>query len=189
MRLAGKRLTTGWTRMCGKGARTPVSPNVGLQKQERMEVRMRLVTILAVGLLIAAAPAIAQMPADVLAQIKAKAALDFPDDYSTQKYVIGTQKQAYAQVKNYRDTKIPPVILSKLKQKASADFPLDFSTQKYVLDTQVAAYVVIQTYSAQGVPADVLKRIKQKAAREFPNDYSTQKYVINTQVSAYKSMQ
>jgi len=97
-------------------------------------------------------PATAGMPGNILSKIKAKAAQDFPDDYSTQQYVITTQKQAYDQIERYEDNRVPKVVLTKIMQIASRDFPLDFTTQKYVIDTQCSAYVAIQNYSVQDVP-------------------------------------
>jgi hypothetical protein len=149
---------------------------VRIQKGRGGKMKRKLITLigtLLIGFLLVTAQVIAEMPADVLAQIKAKAAKDFPDDYNTQKYVIQTQEQAYSHVQNYRDSQVPQTVLSELKQKAASGFPLDFSTQKYVLDTQCSAYVQVKNYSAQGVPSDALEKIMHKAERDFPNDYST----------------
>ena len=106
-------------------------------------MKRKLITLigtLLIGFLLVTAQAIAEMPADVLAQIKAKAAKDFPDDYNTQKYVIDTQRSAYVQVKNYSAQGVPSDVLEKIMHKAERDFPNDYSTQKYVIDTQVVAY-------------------------------------------------
>jgi hypothetical protein len=149
---------------------------------------MNRILITLIGILFIVTQAMAGMPANVLSQVKAKAAQDFPDDYSTQKYVIQTQEQAYTNIQNYRDQRVPQTVFAKLKQKAASDFPLDFSTQKYVLDTQCTAYVQVESYSANGIPVDVLGRVMRKATSDFPNDYSTQKYVIDTQVAAYREM-
>lgn len=104
-----------------------------------------LSTILCVFIVFAAVISFAgEIPSDVLARIKQKAAQDFPNDYSTQKYVIDTQKQAYIQVRNYSNARIPKNILTQIKRKASQDFPNGYTTQKYIIDTQVKAYLELQ---------------------------------------------
>ena len=81
------------------------------------------------------------IPASIIAAIKRNATKDFPDDYSTQNYVVGLQKKGYVAVQNYRDSRVPHDALSRIMRNAAKDFPTDWSTQKYVIDTQVEAYL------------------------------------------------
>lgn len=88
-----------------------------------------------------------QLSADdlkILEKIKAKAQKDFPDDYSTQKYVIEEQMQAYQYMKS--------VPASKLKSKVEKQFPLDFSTQKYEYDEQMQSKQELEKTNTTPMP-------------------------------------
>ncbi|MCK5133713.1 MAG: hypothetical protein KAR40_16365 [Candidatus Sabulitectum sp.] len=80
------------------------------------------------------------VPSSISTKIKNKAKQDFPNDYSTQEYVIKNQEQAYSQIQNYSYSGVPSSVINKLKEKAENEYPIDFSTQKYVIDSQVESY-------------------------------------------------
>lgn len=66
-----------------------------------------------------------------LAKIKAKAAENWPDDYTTQEFWINKQMEDYSYMKE--------VPAGKIKSNAEKNWPYDFTTQKYWYDQQVEA--------------------------------------------------
>jgi len=73
----------------------------------------------------------------ILDKVRAKAQKDYPNDYSTQKYVFERETESYQYMKT-----IPT---SKLKSKIERDYPLDFSTQKYVYEKETEAKEYMQS--------------------------------------------
>ena len=78
-----------------------------------------------------AAAAARQTDLDAYARIKAKAAQDWPDDYSEQKFVYDEQVAAYEYMKTIPD--------SSLKEKVVSDWPDDYTEQKFVYDENMKA--------------------------------------------------
>jgi hypothetical protein len=68
---------------------------------------------------------------EVTAKLKAKAAGDWPDDYSTQEFWVNKE------IEDYRFMLTIPA--NSLKRKAQQDWPLDFSTQKFWYNQQIEA--------------------------------------------------
>ncbi|MCF8105646.1 MAG: hypothetical protein K9K64_09195 [Desulfohalobiaceae bacterium] len=129
------------------------------------------------------------IPTDVLSTIKERAATEYPDDFSTQKYIIDQQIAAWQQLQGSVCPGVPEKVSTEIRQKASQDYPGDFSTQKYIMDEQCRAYKTISSFSPKNVPEAIAQKIKEKAAGEYPGDYSTQLYIIKEQVVAYKEIQ
>ncbi len=77
---------------------------------------------------------------DVLQQIKADATRDYPNDFSTQKYVIDEQVKAYNQLEKFSDPEVPKEVLESIMHEASHDYPYDFSTQLYVINEQISSW-------------------------------------------------
>jgi hypothetical protein len=97
---------------------------------------------------------------------------DYPDDYSTQRFVYNQQVEAY----RYMQT----VPASSLKSKVERDFLYDYTTQKFVYHQQTDAKEYMEC-----LPDSKLKRNLQ---RQFPNDYTTQQFVYNQQLDAKQAM-
>ncbi len=72
------------------------------------------------------AAAARQADLDAYARIKAKAAHDWPNDYSEQKFIYDQQVEAYEYMKTIPD--------SSLKAKVQADWPDDYNEQKFIYD-------------------------------------------------------
>ncbi len=86
------------------------------------------------------------IPPEVLNSIKQKAAAEYPNDYSTQVYILEEETEAYLKLQSYDNPNIPPKILNSIKQKAAAAHPDDYSTQVYVLEEEIEAYLKLQSY-------------------------------------------
>lgn len=67
----------------------------------------------------------------IIEQLKAKAARDWPNDYSTQEFWINEQIVAYDHMLTVHDDAV--------KRAAQRDWPLDFTTQKYWYYQQMEA--------------------------------------------------
>ena len=70
--------------------------------------------------------------AALFVKLKAKAAKDWPNDYSTQEYWLNKQSEAYDYMKTISDD-------DPIKRKAQRDWPLDIGTQQYWYDKQIEA--------------------------------------------------
>ena len=87
-----------------------------------------------------------RVPADILREIKAKAADDFPSDYSTRAFVIKTQKEAYVAVQGFRwDSRVATADRQAITTDAYNDFgrKADFSTMHFVMKNQQEAYLEV----------------------------------------------
>jgi hypothetical protein len=129
----------------------------------------------------------ALIPKETLLIIEAKAAVDFPNDYSKQEDVIKAQTTAYAEIKNYKNENVPVKILENLKIKAAQDFPLDYRIQLSNIIQQVYSYITLgrlSRYSFAYAPAKLIEKLKIKAARNFPLDYRFQLSIILQQVNS-----
>ncbi len=96
-------------------------------------------------LLLSLSPAVAcdGVPFDIVDQIKAKAASQFPDNYTLQEFSIKEECKAYLQVENYSDDRIPYQVLDGIIQKAASQFPDNYTLQKFSIDEEVKAYIRI----------------------------------------------
>lgn len=68
----------------------------------------------------------------IIEKLKARAARDWPDDYTTQEFWVNEQITAYEYMKTIPDT-------DPIKKKAARDWPLDFTTQQFWYNEQIAA--------------------------------------------------
>jgi hypothetical protein len=67
----------------------------------------------------------------VAEKLKAKAARDWPDDYTTQEYWINQELEDYQYMRTISD--------GPIKRQANRHWPYDYTTQKYWYDEQIAA--------------------------------------------------
>ncbi|ESA36963.1 gun4 domain-containing protein [Leptolyngbya sp. Heron Island J] len=81
----------------------------------------------------------------ILEEIRLKAAEDYPDNFSTQKYFIKQQTKAWQHLKNFSDSQLPDDILQSIVSKAKSDYPNDYSTQLYFVKKQVEAWKALNT--------------------------------------------
>ena len=79
-----------------------------------------------------------QVPETVSRQIRANAASEHPNDYSTQEYVIKDQSNSYLLVQKLAAS-LTGQGGRKIVENARRDHPNDYSTQAYVIKSQVAA--------------------------------------------------
>jgi serine/threonine protein kinase len=124
---------------------------------------------------------------DVIAAIRASAQAQFPDDYSTQKYVIQKETEAWRRLDSLSIEDLPPDVVATITSQAATQFPEDFSTRIYVIEKEANAWRQLQTLNLP-LPTAVFERIVAKAQREFPHDYSTRLYVIQQQAQAWTDL-
>jgi hypothetical protein len=128
------------------------------------------------------------IPDDVLNVMREEARADYPDDFSTQRYVIQNQTRAWHQLQEFSPEGIPDEISENILNLAQDQHPNDFSTQIYVARNQANAWHQLQRLNSDDVPDDVFQRIKENAAADHPGDYSTQVYVIKSQLNSWKQI-
>lgn len=110
---------------------------------------------------------------ETLLIIEAKAAVDFPNDYSKQEDVIKAQTTAYAEIKNYKNENVPVKILENLKIKAARNFPLDYRFQLSIILQQVNSDLKLSRYSLHSIVTDIEKcedlkwRLGNKGGQEY----------------------
>jgi hypothetical protein len=125
---------------------------------------------------------------NVLSVIRARAAEDFPTDFSTQKYRIDQEIQAWQKIKSFKAEDLPPATLQIIMDRAAQDFGQDFSTQLYRIKTEVEAWRRLQQFEAPDVPSNVLHTIINNAVKDFPEDFGTCLYRINREVEAWRNL-
>lgn len=128
------------------------------------------------------------VPSSVLQRIKSMAAEAHPNDFSTQKYVVDEQVEAYKKLSLARNDGLPRPIFGELLERAAREHEFDYSTQLYVLSEQIDSYKKLLSFSPPGVPASVTKDLLLKAQEDHPYDFSTQLYVVKDQIDAYSSL-
>lgn len=129
----------------------------------------------------------APIPKETLQKIEAKAATDFPDDYSKQEDVIKAQTKAYREIENYQNKNVPKIILENIKTKAAQDYPFDYRLQLSNITRQSYSYNKLNRISRRSfarAPAKLVEKLKKKASREFPLDYVLQLSIILQQVNS-----
>jgi hypothetical protein len=129
----------------------------------------------------------AEVPDDVLVEIRQQAAREHPDDDRGQQRAVQRQIKAYRQWQAYERMRSAPYDVYRfVQEKAAGDYPGDYVTQLRVLDRQMAAYEQVRQCPAPpGMAATHLVRIKEKAATAHPGDFSTQLFVIQQSVDTY----
>jgi hypothetical protein len=75
----------------------------------------------------------------VVDYIKEKAAEKYPDNYSTQLYVVKAEKKAYIELQKAEFEGCDNV-LTEIIRKASEKYPAAFTTQLYVVKAECSAY-------------------------------------------------
>ncbi len=79
-----------------------------------------------------------EIPADVLTRIMSNAAVDHPNDYSTQEYVVQQQTAAYAELASIA-SQMKGLEEQNILGKALRDYPDNYSTAVYVVKNELAS--------------------------------------------------
>jgi hypothetical protein len=128
------------------------------------------------------------IPDEVLATIRAQAEQAFPTDFSTRRYKIDGETQAWRNLQRVTAPDVPSDVLAIIMEQAARDFPDDFSTRLYKINNEVRAWRDLQAFQAPDLPAHVLTTIVAEAAHDFPGDFSTRLYKINQEVNAWRNL-
>jgi len=77
---------------------------------------------------------------DVMQMIRSRAQRDFPDDFSTQRYQINQELEAWRKLQAFEAPDIPELVLDTVMKRAEGDFPDDFSTRLYQIRQELDAW-------------------------------------------------
>jgi len=102
------------------------------------------------------------IPQKTLAEVRANAARNFPENHSAQKDVIKTQTTAYNEVKTYKNKKVPVHIVERIKIRTAQNYPLNYSTQLFFINQQVNSYLKLGLLSS---PLFTAKNVKCEKLR------------------------
>jgi hypothetical protein len=130
----------------------------------------------------------AGIPDDVLTIIRAQAEQSFPADFSTRRYKIDQEIQAWRNLQAFAALDLPGDILAIILDRAAQDFPHDYSTRLYKVKQEVNAWRDLQAFQAADLPTQVLETILNEAAQSFPDNFSTQLFKINNEVNAWRDL-
>jgi hypothetical protein len=128
------------------------------------------------------------MPNNVLATIRSRAERDYPDDFSTRKYVIGNEIQAWRNLQAFSAPGVPSDVVQIILTEAERQYPSDFSTRLYVANNEVTAWRALQALEVPGMPTETLALILKKAELDYRHDFSTRLYVINNEIAAWRDL-
>jgi hypothetical protein len=128
------------------------------------------------------------MPTEVLDVIQAKAERDFPDDFSTRRYQIDREVEAWKELGTFSPANVPADVVKGILTNASKDFPDDFSTRLYQANREADSWRQLQRIDIPGIPADVLSTITRKAGADFPEDYSTRLYAVRREAESWRQL-
>jgi hypothetical protein len=70
-------------------------------------------------------------------RVQKNAESDYPNDFSTQRYVVNEQLKAWGALRSFSDSAVPADIVNAILAKTASDYPDDYSTQLYVLTEQI----------------------------------------------------
>ncbi|MHC4405348.1 MAG: hypothetical protein ACYTG0_37355 [Planctomycetota bacterium] len=131
------------------------------------------------------------IPDEVHATIRAKAAEDHPDNYSTQVFRIKNELTAYRELQNFdRPSDIPEQVFHMVTRKAAEDHPDNYSTQVFLIKNELKAYRELQNFDRpSNVPQQVFRTVTRKAAKDHPDNYSTQLFLIRNELKAYRKLE
>jgi hypothetical protein len=128
------------------------------------------------------------VPADVVAVIRARGEKDYPDDFSTRKYVIDNELQAWRSLREFVVADVPADVLALISREAERRYPDQFSTRLYVVNNEVSAWRDLQRIEVPEMPPETFNRIVNAATRRYPSDFSTRLYVIRNEISAWREL-
>lgn len=115
----------------------------------------------------------APIPTETLSKIEAKAAADFPNDYSKQQNVIKAQINAYKGIKGYKNRNLSGKLLEQIKMMAEQEFPSDYVARLSKINQLVKAYIKLDHLTTRSFTGGISKcknlrwRVAGKGGREF----------------------
>lgn len=133
-------------------------------------------------------PSVPDIPAEVVAVIRARGERDYPDDFSTRKYVVNNELQAWRSLQSFAAADVPADVVTLILLEAERRYPDQFSTRLYVANNEVSAWRDLQRLEVSEMPSDTLNRIVSAATRRYPSDFSTRLYVIRNEISAWRDL-
>lgn len=98
-----------------------------------------------------------EIPQNVMAKIKARAASEFPDDRTAQKDRVKAQSRAYREVQNYENKKIPSEVLVTIKTNIVQNYPYDFTSQLFFINQQANTYLRLGALSSRLFPSKIVE--------------------------------
>jgi hypothetical protein len=128
------------------------------------------------------------IPAPVKQAIKARAAMDWPDDYEMQAYTIEKQSEAYAKMVHYSALDMENEIFSNCFAKATREWPEDYTMQAYTFEKQAESAFSFFEYTNPAIPQDALEKIRIHAFSEWAGDYDMMLHTLEKQVTAWISI-
>lgn len=128
------------------------------------------------------------VPANVMRTITTRAEHDFPQNFSTRRYQINREIEAWREVQTFDPPDVPSEVLNVIMERAAIDFPDNFSTQLYQAKREVDSWRQLQSFSRPDVPMDQLRMIIRAAESDFPTNFSTRLYQINREVESWRQL-
>jgi serine/threonine protein kinase len=129
------------------------------------------------------------IPGDILSVIRAEAERTFPNDYSTRKYRIDQEVEAWRRLQSLEFADVPSTVVTSIVSAASSTFPRDFSTCIYRINAEVKSWRELRDLHEPSVPGSVLERILTSALSAFPRDFSTQLYRVKQELHAWRELE
>jgi hypothetical protein len=133
--------------------------------------------------------AMSHVPDAAKAQIRAKAAADWPDDFEMQKYTIEKQVEAYLEMEAFRIKFNTDEFVSPILAFASKNWPGDYEMELHTFEKQLDAGITFFDLKAPDVPTEVFENIKLNAFAEWPDDHEMKLLTLEKQLDAWRSLQ
>jgi len=129
-----------------------------------------------------------ELPPHAMALIKQKAAREFSNDETLRLLTIERQRNAYREVRNYSNTRVPENILDRIKKRATFECPGDYCAQQYLIESQSRDYLYLKDYLPKGVSHQAFIEIMQTAELEFPDDFSTRRLIVDARITKCRDL-
>lgn len=131
---------------------------------------------------------VAGLPDDVISSIRAEAEAGFPNDYTTRKYRIDQEIEAWRSLQNLDFADVPPSVFTSIVSEATSSFPRDFSTRLSRVNQEVESWRELRDLHLPSVPSGVVEKILAAARSTFPRDFSTQLYRLRQELNAWREL-
>ena len=98
-----------------------------------------------------------EVPQDIMAKIKARAASEFPKNQSAQKKRVEAQTRAYKEVQDYQNKKLPGDVLLTIRNNVVRSYPYDFTAQLFYINHQANTYLKLGMLSSRLLPPQIVE--------------------------------
>ncbi|UCH40155.1 MAG: hypothetical protein JSU67_00155 [Gammaproteobacteria bacterium] len=98
-----------------------------------------------------------EVPQDIMAKIKARAASELPNNQAEQKKRVEAQTRAYKEVQDYQNKKLPGDVLLTIRNNVVRSYPYDFTTQLFFLNHQANTYLKLGILSSRLLPPQIVE--------------------------------